>query len=64
MQETDPELIEEIALHGKDDDPELDEELQDEEEAILVPPIDPEDLKQEQDVHDDGVDEQIDEAFK
>jgi hypothetical protein len=63
MQETDPELIEEIKQHGEDDG-EPDEELEEGEEAILVPPIDAEDLKQEQDVHDDGVDEQIEEAFK
>jgi hypothetical protein len=64
MQETDPDLIEEIKQHGEDDDG-PDEELEEEvEEAIPVPPTDPEDLKQEQDVHDDGVDEKIDEAFK
>jgi hypothetical protein len=62
MQETDPELIEEIKLHGEDDD-EPDEELEEGEEAILTPPPAPEDLMQEQDVHDDGVDERIDEVF-
>jgi hypothetical protein len=63
MQETDPELIAEIAQHGEDVDPELDEMLDEGEVEVDVGPIDPEDLKQDQDVHDDGVDDRIDVAF-
>jgi hypothetical protein len=63
MQETDPELIAEIGQHGPDEDDQLDEELMEGEVAIDVGSPTAEDLEEEQDLHDDGVDERIDEVF-
>lgn len=64
MPETDPELIAEIAQHGPDAGDERGEELLEGEEAFDVGDPNPEDEKEDKDVHEGGVDEKIEETFK